>query len=121
MLQSHDHFERLFGELDLSPNDAARWMFAAGWNSAIRELVHRLDTMPIEADTRDSFIIYLNEMVANYPKETIAEHCQPKKREWQGLTEEQIGDIAALFYAKWRNHEGFARAIEAALKEKNHD
>ncbi len=30
------------------------------------------------------------------------------------LTDEQMGDIAALFYAKWRGHEGFARAIEAA-------
>ena len=30
------------------------------------------------------------------------------------LTDGQIGDIAALFYAKWRGHEGFARAIEAA-------
>lgn len=30
------------------------------------------------------------------------------------LTDEQIGDIAALFYPRWQGHEGFARAIEAA-------
>jgi IS4 transposase len=30
------------------------------------------------------------------------------------LTDEQIGDIAALYYPRWQGHEGFARAIEAA-------
>ena len=30
------------------------------------------------------------------------------------LTDEQIGDIAVLFYQRWQGHEGFARAIEAA-------
>ena len=37
--------------------------------------------------------------------------AQPKR---EPLTDEQIGDIAALFYPRWQGHEGFARAIEAA-------
>lgn len=50
----------------------------------------------------------------------------PPRREWQGLTEEEISDI---FEAEPRYHyppicatdREFARAIEAALKEKNHE
>jgi hypothetical protein len=30
------------------------------------------------------------------------------------LTDEQIGEIAVLFYPRGQGHEGFARAIEAA-------
>ena len=41
------------------------------------------------------------------------------QKPWVGLTDEQIGDIASLYYPRWQGHEGFARAIEAKLKEKN--
>jgi hypothetical protein len=44
----------------------------------------------------------------------------PPRREWQGLTDEEIGDL----YVKWDSTAGvsmadFARATEATLKEKN--
>jgi hypothetical protein len=39
-------------------------------------------------------------------------YTTPQQR--KPLTDEQIGDIAALFYPRWQGHEGFARAIEAA-------
>ena len=43
--------------------------------------------------------------------------CKPK-REWQGLTDEEIDDI----YMGAGKHDLIrARAIEAKLKEKNHD
>jgi hypothetical protein len=50
----------------------------------------------------------------------------PPRREWRGLTKEEIGEI---FEAEPRYHyppicatdREFARAIEAALKEKNHE
>jgi hypothetical protein len=38
------------------------------------------------------------------------------KREWVGLTEDEIGE---LYRAGWANNMDFARAIEAKLKEKN--
>lgn len=38
------------------------------------------------------------------------------RREWQGLTDEEIGE---LYRAGWGNNTDFARAIEAKLKEKN--
>ena len=37
----HEHFEDLYGEMNLSPRDAARWVFASGWNSALEELLKR--------------------------------------------------------------------------------
>jgi len=39
-------------------------------------------------------------------------YTTPQQR--KPLTDEKIGDIAALFYPRWQGHEGFARAIEAA-------
>ena len=50
---------------------------------------------------------------------------KPPKREWQGLTDEEIQDLSYLSQkidegnAAWFDRLGFARAIEAKLKEKN--
>ncbi len=47
------------------------------------------------------------------------------KREWQGLTDEEIQDLSYLSQkidasnAAWFDRWGFAKAIEQALKEKN--
>ena len=44
------------------------------------------------------------------------------KREWQGLTDEEIKPLCdewSVMFGSWA-HE-FARAIEAKLREKNHD
>jgi len=50
----------------------------------------------------------------NYPLYTA-----PQKREWVGLTDEEIADIANS--CRWSNtyHADFVRAIEAKLREKN--
>ena len=48
------------------------------------------------------------------------------KREWVGLTDEEIQDLSYLSQkidegnAAWFDRWGFAKAIEKALKEKNH-
>jgi hypothetical protein len=52
----------------------------------------------------------------------IPVYTHPPRREWQGLTDTEIG----MEYVKWDATPGvsmrdFARAIEAALKEKNHE
>jgi hypothetical protein len=46
-------------------------------------------------------------------------YTAPPKREWVGLTDAEIADIANL--CRWSNtyHADFARAIEAKLREKN--
>jgi predicted glycosyl hydrolase (DUF1957 family) len=52
-------------------------------------------------------------------------YTAPPKREWQGLTDEEIDDLSYLSQkidegnAAWFDRCGFARAIEAKLKEKN--
>ena len=48
------------------------------------------------------------------PKE--GEGVEVIRKEWVGLTEEEIGDI---YRAGWSQNMDFARAIESKLKEKN--
>ena len=51
---------------------------------------------------------------------------EPPKKQWVGLTDEEIQDLSYLSQkidegnAAWFDRWGFARAIEQALKEKNH-
>lgn len=70
-----EHFEDLYGDLNLSPKDAARWVFASGWNSALEELSKRLNAMPLGDDTRASFAVYIGQMMHIDPNE-IREHMQ---------------------------------------------
>jgi len=52
-------------------------------------------------------------------------HGQPQKKKWVGLTDEEIQDLSYLSQkidesnAAWFDRCGFARAIEAKLKDKN--
>ena len=45
-------------------------------------------------------------------------YIAPPQREWQGLTDEEIGDTL-LFSMPINDYKDFVRAIEAKLKEKN--
>jgi hypothetical protein len=53
-------------------------------------------------------------------------YTAPQKREWVGLTDEEIDDLSYLFQKidesneTWFDRLGFARAVEEKLKEKNH-
>ena len=62
-MNANDHYERLYGDLGLSPKDAAKWVFAAGWNAALDEFTRRLNAMPLSDDTRASFAVYLGAMM----------------------------------------------------------
>lgn len=63
-MKAIDHFNDLFGAMDLSENDCARNIFLSGWNSALSEIMERVNRMPLEKDTRASFNVYLqNQMV----------------------------------------------------------
>jgi len=44
-------------------------------------------------------------------------YTHPPRREWRGLTEEEVDQMAGNTVDAWE----CARAVEAALKEKNHD
>lgn len=58
-----EHFRDLYGAMDLSENDAAKWIFVSGWNSALTELMERIAKMPLEKDTRASFQVYMQNMM----------------------------------------------------------
>ena len=60
-----DHFDKLFGDMDLSPDDAALYLFLAGWNSAIREMAEHVQAMPFGKDTQDSFAVYFQRQIIN--------------------------------------------------------
>ena len=69
MKTCQDHYERLYGEFGLSPQDAARWVFASGWNAALEEFMKRLNAMPFGDDTRASFAVYIGSMMHIDPSE----------------------------------------------------
>jgi len=58
-----EHFDDLFGELELSKNDAARNVFMCGWNSACEEAMKRVNAMPFPEDTRASFAVYFQQLM----------------------------------------------------------
>lgn len=62
-----EHFKDLYGAMDLSENDAARNVFLSGWNSALEEVLQRINRMPLEKDTRASFAVYLQNMMVVDP------------------------------------------------------
>jgi hypothetical protein len=59
------HFEDQFGHLELSDNDAALHVFLAGWNSAMVEMMQRVNKMPFGDDTRASFAVYFQSQMVN--------------------------------------------------------
>lgn len=71
-----DYYERLYGDLGLHPQDAAKWVFASGWNCAIEEMIQRVNAMPFGADTRASFAVYLGSMMHIEPNEIVKEKMQ---------------------------------------------
>ena len=44
MRTAPDHYERLYGDLGLHPQDAAKWVFASGWNCAIEAKLREKNT-----------------------------------------------------------------------------
>ena len=59
------HFDDQFGYLQLSDNDAALHVFLAGWNSAMMEMMQRVNKMPFGDDTRASFAVYFQSQMVN--------------------------------------------------------
>jgi hypothetical protein len=58
-----DHFEKLYGIMLLNEQDAAKWVFLSGWNSALEEMMKRINAMPLGVDTKASFNVYLQELM----------------------------------------------------------
>ena len=62
-----EHFDKLYAHLNLSPQDAAKWVFVSGWNSAMQEAMQRVNAMPFQNDTRASFTVYFQQMMVVNP------------------------------------------------------
>jgi hypothetical protein len=57
------HFDGLYGDMNLSPKDGAQWVFVSGWNCAMQEAMQRVQAMPLQADTKASFLVYFQQMM----------------------------------------------------------
>lgn len=57
------HFDQLYGDLGLSPQDAAKWVFLSGWNSAMQEAMQRVQAMQLQDDIKASFSVYFQQMM----------------------------------------------------------
>ena len=69
------HYDRLYGDMGLHPQDAAKFVFVSGWNSAMEEAMKRVNAMPFGADTRASFAVYFHQMM-HIDTSTIQEKMQ---------------------------------------------
>jgi hypothetical protein len=64
-----EHYDRLYGDLGLSPKDAAKWVFASGWNSALSELIARLSTIDLDPQARAAVAVHLHVLMHVDPSE----------------------------------------------------
>ena len=71
-----EHYDRLYGDMGLNPQDAAKFVFVSGWNSAMQEAMNRVNLMPFENDTRASFAVYFQNMMMVDPSEIQREKMQ---------------------------------------------
>jgi hypothetical protein len=81
-----EHYEKLYGDLNLPPDDAAKWIFLSGWNSAMGEAMRRVNSMPFQNDTRASFAVYFQKMMVLDP-EAVKEKPAPLQEPHKGLSE----------------------------------
>jgi hypothetical protein len=58
--------------------------------------------------------------VGAWDREALEQFAHPPRREWRSLSEEEIQSIHDTYHKRMGPQE-FARAVEAALKEKNND
>lgn len=64
-----EHYDRLYGDMGLNPQDAAKFVFVSGWNSAMQEAMTRVNLMPFPPDTRASFAVYFQNMMMIDPSD----------------------------------------------------
>ena len=72
----------------------------------------------------DKPVAYIDEQGNLYKSVTHPENYTPlyKRQEWIGLTDDEIHEVVSKKWWNWEDTfdiEGFSRAIEAKLKEKN--
>ena len=66
-----------------------------------------------------NFITHRPADLDKYPTRWIPLYTHPPRREWQGLTDEEITEVWEYMGRGLGKYRTFASAIEAALKEKN--
>jgi hypothetical protein len=102
--------EALESGLDVDP------IFAGETETALRAALEQTEQEPVARfDERDGGPVLL----ASAPmlRDGQLLYTDPPRREWRSLSEEEIGRA----YFASATHTEYARAIEARLKEKNHE
>ena len=94
--------------------------------TALRAALKQQEQEPVAwmITTKDGrhFIFRMNKPATSDGETLTPLYTAPPRREWQGLTEEDMEDLLPLYSDPSANTEmlEFAAAIEAKLKEKNH-
>lgn len=85
----------------------------------LKRIAKLIEPEPVAYDV-DGATVYIKPPIHN--GKYLTGYTAPPQREWQGLTDEEIDELAeANLDFNWKDGvEDFARAIEAKLKEKNH-
>jgi hypothetical protein len=85
----------------------------------VEEYTTPLYTAPPRREAQEPMHPEIKTICEDYFDRFFRESSAPPRREWVGLTDEEIADIANS--CRWSNtyHADFARAIEAKLREKN--
>ena len=99
-------------------NRPERWQAITALRAALeqpeQEPVAILHRYPSKASLR---VVYTDE-ITEVDEGSWPLYLHPPRREWRGLTEEEIQSIHDTYHKRMGPKE-FARAIEAALKERN--
>ena len=61
----------------------------------------------------------LTQLLLSMPPQPAPCNCQPPRRTWAGLTDEEVKHQWEVWRANIPRYVGFAKGIEAKLKEKN--
>jgi hypothetical protein len=77
-----------------------------------------------EQGAHESWCASLTQLLLSHPPKPAPCNCNPPRREWRGLTKEEnialwLDHVVLVFGKHGINPILFARAIEAALKERN--
>jgi hypothetical protein len=73
-------------------------------------------------NSHEDWCASLTQLLLSNPPQPAPCDCKPLEREWVGLTDEERWEVTSKKWWDWEDSfdiEGFARAIEAKLKEKN--
>ena len=112
-----------FEEIMFTKNVGSSHIIAKNARHALREELAKPEQEPVAWMRNDRERVCLHEDKPAYPNNeerySIPLYATPTKREWVGLTDDELNNISEYGNTDWTKRKSLARAIEAKLREKN--